>query len=69
MQCELRRGVREGKGREGRTLRPSNLVKAEQCTLLVERLADQVASLGRDVGVVFAEDLGWVKLIKIMVNP
>lgn len=39
------------------TLRPSDFIETEQDTLIMQRLADEIASLGRDVVIVFAEDL------------
>ena len=38
-------------------LSPSRLVEGESHASFVESLADEVAALGRDVGVFFAEDL------------
>lgn len=38
-------------------LSPGRLVKGESHAGVVEGLADEVAALGRDVGVFFAEDL------------
>lgn len=39
-------------------LGPSRLVKGESDAGVVEGLADEIAALGRDVGVLFAENLG-----------
>ena len=39
------------------TLRPSDFIETKQDTLFMEGLADEIASFGRDVVVVFAEDL------------
>lgn len=39
------------------TLRPSDFIETEQDTLIMQGLTDEIASLGRDVVIVFAEDL------------
>jgi len=41
-----------------RVLCPSRLIEGESHAGVVEGFADEVAALGRDVGVFFAEDLG-----------
>lgn len=39
------------------TLRPGDFIETEQDALIMQGLADEIASLGRDVVIVFAEDL------------
>lgn len=39
------------------TLRPSDFIETEQDALIMQGLADEIASLGRDMVIVFAEDL------------
>jgi hypothetical protein len=39
------------------TLRPGNLVETKENALIMQSLADQVTAFGRDVVVVFTEDL------------
>lgn len=39
------------------TLRPGDFVETEQHSSVMQGLADQIATLGRDVSVVLAEDL------------
>lgn len=39
------------------TLRPSDFIETEQDALIMQGLADEIASLGRDVVIVFAEYL------------
>lgn len=41
-----------------RMLSPGWLIEREDYTSVIESLADQVTTLGRDVSVLFAEDLG-----------
>lgn len=44
--------------REGElTLSPSNLIETEQNTLLMQRLANQIPSFGRDMVIVLSKDL------------
>jgi hypothetical protein len=42
-------------------LRPRRLIERERNASVVQCLADEVAALGRDVGVFLAEDLGGEK--------
>lgn len=39
------------------TLCPSNFIKAEQNSLLMQSLANQISTLRRDMGIIFTEDL------------
>lgn len=46
-----------GKRKGELTLSPSNLIETEQNTLLMQRLANQIPSFGRDMVIVLSKDL------------
>jgi bifunctional DNA-binding transcriptional regulator/antitoxin component of YhaV-PrlF toxin-antitoxin module len=44
------------------TLSPGDFIETEQDSLLMKRLSDQITALGRDMGVILAEDLSIVSI-------
>jgi hypothetical protein len=58
-------GGKESKCIDKLTLCPGNLIETEQNALVMQSLPNQVTAFGRDVVVVFAEDLEEVYYVSL----